>query len=254
MIDRMGDAEQLAVERVDGRERRLAAAAGATGPPADDRLERDRPDAGRQRAERVRPARQADEVQQRDARHDAERRVERVADRLGAVGGRRRTSHRLARRPAAAIRVEQRAPDPAPPGPRAGRSTSTGTTAARARTRGGERDDQPRRSSASAVATTNRSGSVAWRWRVQPQQRADLVGDVGLVEPRDVVVDAVRARSRRTRRQLVGADGPVGQRDRRPAHARRAPDSSPSAVTRPPPRCRRRATRRRSRGAPARPA
>ena len=85
MVDRVRDAEDLAIHGVDRvRQRAMPVAARLAG----DILEGDRDDARRERPEGIRRLGQPDQVQQRDARDDSCGSVQRVADGLGAIGGR----------------------------------------------------------------------------------------------------------------------------------------------------------------------
>ena len=137
------------------------------------------------------------------------------------------------------------------PGARAGRTASRGTTAARART---AEANATTRSSSGRVRRSRRDDEAFGIGRLEVGVQARCSGavsgrDVGLVEAPDVVVDRRRARSRR--RPRARRAGPAGTTA--PRRRRAGPHGPRSSVTR---RrlCRRRATRRRSRGAPARPA
>ena len=231
MIDGVGDAQHLAIERVDGRGESIV-------PVTGQRLERHGPHARRELTERVEAGRRADEIEQRHPGHDPERRVERVADRLGRVGGRRPHEPWLATDRAAADPRDQRAPDP-------GRLDVGHHEAHRqepqvlAPDRGGERDD-PVRGWLVGIGLGRHDeplGVGRLEVRVEPEQRTGLVLDLGLVQPDDVVVDR-HSPDIDARLQLVGADGPVGQRiatghprpDRHAASPSLSPPRQPSPV------------------------
>ena len=180
---------------VDGRARSRAAsrssaassAASADAPrpsaPPSDLVERDRRDAGGQRREGAGPFGQADEPEERDPGHDPERRVQPVRDRLGAVG-RGGPPGRPARRaagPAGAARSARPRPRPWAGGqheqhreePQAASRTTTTTNPS---------IDGLAHASAVRSATRNVGRIGRLEVGVQPEDRPEVVGDLGLVQ------------------------------------------------------------------------
>ncbi len=258
MIDLPAEARRVAVEGVQlGRQRRPAEAVRRTA----DLGERDRLDARGQGVERAVALRPADEPQERDPRHQPERRVQAVGDRLGGV---RRGRARAHRRGAAGARSRVRA---------AGRDGAQKGPAEAARLDG--RADEEHREEPQPVASEDHHERIDRRpleaqlrapvadgahggpsaslgdeerrrigtveVRVQAKDRGEVVGDLRLGETAEVVVERL-APDRRAGRQVSGrgrSDAMPGRRDhvraRRRVRGHASSGSSAGPPWRPPP-------------------
>ena len=175
-------------------------------------LERDRCDAGREHAECLRSLGQPDQVQQRHARHHPDRRIQRVADRLGAVrggGAGRGLVGAGVGRPWADFR-EQPPPDSGglEPRPHEAHREEPQAFALEGRGKG---DDLVASATTCCVGLDGHDEAFRvgrLEVGIQAQERTGLGLEVGLVQPPRVVVDAIRARSRcRSRARPGGRAG-----------------------------------------------
>ena len=123
---------------------------------------------------------------------------------------------------------EERPAEPAAPGPRAARTASTGTTASSRRTTATNATTAGGPPSTACSATTNRVGVGRVEVGVEPEDRGEVVGDLGLVQAAEVVVDRV-APDPGAGDEVVRRRRAVG--DARGRRARRARSRPP--VTRP---------------------